>query len=91
MLNLQPMIEAIAREIAHAEAKRPQAIHHEIPSWLAIMRRELAEAEEAWVCGDGAAANTESLREILQVVATGIRCLMQHGIKERDDAEYLQL
>ena len=47
------------------------------------MESELAEAKEAWVHNGG---NEEALREILQVVATGVACLEQHGIVEREKA-----
>ena len=81
----QHIYEAIDRERAYQQEKRPLSHRqgHEIPGWIAIMRAELAEAEEAWVQGDGAPANAESLREILQIVATGIAALEQHGIVER--------
>lgn len=76
---------AILRERAYQQAKRPDshANGHELPGWIAIMRAELHEAEMAWVKGDGAPANADSLREMLQVVATGIACLQQHGVVER--------
>jgi hypothetical protein len=76
---------AIDRERVHQVTKRwaSYARGHEIPGWIAIMRAELAEAEEAWVKGDGAPANAESLAEILQVLATGVAALEQHGLYER--------
>lgn len=80
---------AIDRERQYQQAKRP-ASHtngHELPSWIAIMRAELNEAEEAWVRGDGAPANDDSLRELLQVLATGVAALEQHGIAERSAEE----
>ena len=83
----QQIYEAIDRERAYQQAERPLSHRqgHEIPGWIAIMRSELAEAEEAWVKGDGAPANAESLREILQVVATGVAALEQHGVVEREE------
>ena len=76
---------AIDRERAYQRAKRPgsHANGHELPSWIAIMRAELNEAEEAWVRGDGAPANDDSLMEILQVLATGVAALEEHGVVER--------
>ena len=87
MLNRRVIYAAIDRERQYQQSKRPASHQngHEIPGWLAIMRAELAEAEEAWVRGDGAPANTVSLCEILQVIATGIAALEQHGVVERDE------
>lgn len=55
--------------------------YHSIPSWLLIMKKELIEAEDAWMKhGD-----SEALLEILQVIATGVACLEQHGVITRTD------
>ena len=54
---------------------------HDVPGWLLIMQSELNEALEAWVHNGG---DTEALREIIQVVATGVACLEQHGVFERE-------
>lgn len=53
---------------------------HDVPAWLLIMERELAEAKEAWVIKGG---DREALREIVQVVAVGVACLEQHGVVSR--------
>lgn len=52
----------------------------DIAGWMLIMRKELEEAEQAWVKAD----NADSLRELLQVIATGVAALEQHGIVTRD-------
>lgn len=87
MINRQEIYQAIDREREYQIRKRPgsHARGHEIPGWLAIMRAELAEAEEAWVRGDGAPANAASLAEILQILATGVAAIEQHGIAERKE------
>jgi hypothetical protein len=54
---------------------------HAIPSWLLIMKKELQEAEDAWM----KESNYRALEEILQVVATGVACMQQHGIVERPE------
>lgn len=52
---------------------------HEVASWLLIMKKELQEAEDAWMkTGDD-----EAIREVVQVIATGVACLEQHGVQER--------
>ncbi|MDP3723508.1 MAG: hypothetical protein Q8R91_08440 [Candidatus Omnitrophota bacterium] len=85
MSDRQQIYAAMDRERAYQQQKRPRshAGGHEIPGWIAIMRAELAEAEDAWVRGDGAPANAASLREILQVVSTGVAALEQYGVVER--------
>ena len=70
---------AIQRERQYQENKRPGR-NHSVPAWLLILRKELAEAEEAWV---GYAGDEAALLEILQVAAVAVACLEQHGIVER--------
>lgn len=79
---MEKIIEAIRRERVYQDAKwgTVKDHPHDVPGWLLIMRSELTEAEEGWVhCG----GDKEALREILQVIATGVACLEQHGIFER--------
>jgi hypothetical protein len=52
---------------------------HTIPNWLLIMKKELIEAEDAWMKN----GDSDALLEILQVVATGFACLEQHGVVNR--------
>lgn len=54
---------------------------HQLPAWLLIMKKELIEAEDAWM----KKTNEEVLCEILQVIATGVACLEQHGVITRPD------
>ena len=44
------------------------------------MEKELLEAKTAWCQSEG---DPHTLREVLQVVATGFACMEQHGIYER--------
>lgn len=76
---MDKILDAIYRERAYQDTKRPGR-KHPVSAWLLIMRKELDEAEEAWVRHDGDSA---ALREILQVIAVGIACLEQHGVVER--------
>lgn len=55
---------------------------HTVMEWIAVMEGELQEAKHAWLKGNG---DKEALREVLQVVATGIACMEQHGPEERLD------
>lgn len=53
---------------------------HDVAGWLLIIESELAEAKQAWVKGDG---DLDALAEILQLAATAVACIEQHGIYER--------
>jgi len=52
---------------------------HTIGEWILIMEAELAEAKAAII--KGGSGRNHVLHEILQVVATGVACLEQHGIE----------
>jgi hypothetical protein len=43
----------------------------------------LAEAEHAWVKFEGQMGDRAALEEILQVVTTGVSCILDHGLVER--------
>lgn len=80
---MDAIFEAVKRERAYQDAKwgTIEAHPHDVPGWILIMQSELNEAVEEWVHNGG---DAEALREILQVVATGVACLEQHGIVERE-------
>lgn len=52
---------------------------HTIGEWILIMESELAEAKLALI--KGGEGRDSVLQEILQVVAVGIACMEQHGVK----------
>lgn len=72
---------AIERERQHQDAKRgtPKERDLSIGDYLAILRSELAEAEEAFVRRTA----IEALCEILQVAATAVACMERHGVVPR--------
>lgn len=72
---------AIQRERAYQDTKwgNIQEKPHDVPGWLLIMRKELEEAEAAWMKGSDA----DAMRELLQVVAVGVAAMEQHGAHER--------
>ena len=76
------LFDAIDREREYQDRKwgTIQEHPHEVPGWLLIIQSELNEAMEEWVHNGG---DKEALREILQVIATGVACLEQHGVVER--------
>ncbi|MGD2065836.1 MAG: hypothetical protein PVI43_01535 [Candidatus Bathyarchaeota archaeon] len=79
---MEEIIKAIKRERIYQDNKWGTIVDHphDVPGWILIMQSELTEAVEAWVHNGG---DDEALREILQVVSTGVACLQQHGIFER--------
>lgn len=74
---------AIRRERDHQDNKYGpiDARRLSVGDYLVIMRRELAEAEQAYVSTP--LPVDEALREILQVAAVAVACLEAHGIVER--------
>lgn len=73
--------EAIDNERDYQDNKWGTIEQHpqDVSGWILIMREELQEAEQEWVNANAEA----SLEELLQVVATGVACLEQHGVIER--------
>lgn len=57
---------------------------HEVAGYIALMQSELAEAHQAWCKGR---FGVDDLREVLQVIAVGVACLEQHGVRERAEIE----
>lgn len=82
-MDRETIYDAIDRERAYQDAKwgTPEEHPHELPGWLLVMRKELVEAEDAWVKGPH---DAHVLREILQVVSVGIAALEQYGVIERE-------
>lgn len=74
--------DAIRRERDHQDNKwgTVQEHPHTVAEWMLIMRKELQEAEQAWMKG----GDEDAMREMLQVVAVGVAAMEQHGIHERD-------
>lgn len=51
-----------------------------LPGYLLIMQKEINEAVAGWIKDDSTRRNTP-LEEIVQVVATGVKCLEVYGVK----------
>lgn len=77
------ILTAVLHERSYQDAKwgTLKEHPHEVGSWIAIMRRELREADDAWCSARG---DEGALQEILQVIAVGFACLEQHGVIERE-------
>lgn len=74
------VIEAVLRERAYQDTLYPPELRS-VGSHVLVMEQELLEARIEAV--RGAKNRADALREILQVVACGVACLMQNGVCER--------
>jgi hypothetical protein len=81
VLPRQAIYNAIDRERHYQDAKWGPP-DHPVAAWLLIIESELHEAKQAWVTGDG---DIDALAEILQIAATAIACMEQHGTYERTE------
>lgn len=74
------VIEAVLRERAYQDTLYPPELRS-VGSHVLVMEQELLEARMDAV--RGSTNRADALREILQVVACGVACLMQNGVCER--------
>jgi hypothetical protein len=76
------VMAAIARERLFQDKKHgsPELHPHPISTWLFIMEAELNEAKLA--CIKGGMGRDSIINEIIQIAATAVACLEQHGVDE---------
>ena len=76
------VFNAIKRERTYQDNKHGtiEKHPHTVGEWLLIIEDELQEAKNGW-CREH--SDARAMEEILQVIATGVACLEQHGIVER--------
>jgi hypothetical protein len=76
---------AIDEERDYQDRKRGllPATNHEVGAWIEVIRGELEEAAQAW--RKKHPDDTDALRELVQVAATCVKCLEQHGAPGRDE------
>jgi len=74
--------EAIEKERMYQDDKHgsPEENPHSVAVWLLLMQAELNEALNSAIKGGVGRDNV--IKEVIQVVALGIACLEQHGVKE---------
>lgn len=79
-MKRQVVIDAVVAERLYQDGKHGpiETSPHTLGEWLLIMESELAEAKEALIKG-GVGRNAVKA-EIVQVLATGLACLEQHGL-----------
>lgn len=78
MVELEDVYAVITEERVYQD-KKWGIRSHEIPTWFLILRKELDEAEEAWL----KKGDRESIIELSQVVAVGVACMQEHGAINR--------
>lgn len=81
-MQQQSVFEAIASERDYQDRKwGAVADHpHEVGGWLMLMAVHLRRAQEAWA---GANSDTEALEALRKVLAVGVACGEQHGLRGR--------
>lgn len=81
-MDRQRVYRAIDTERAFQDRKWGTVTQHphEVGSWLTIMRTLLSDAESAWA---GSSGDDKALEEIRKVVAVGVACCEQYGVKDR--------
>lgn len=77
MCTIQEVQSAVERERNFQDNKwgTVQEYPHSLAEWIEIMLEELREARRAWF----KLSREDALREVLQVVTTGIACLEQNN------------
>lgn len=71
---------AVRDEREFQDQKFGPGSRHTIGEWILIMEAELEEAKLALI--KGGVGRNSVLQEIVQVCATGVACLEQHGVQE---------
>lgn len=62
----------------------PSEHPHEVGGYLTLMQVHLRRAREAWA---GANSDTEALESLRKVLALGVACAEQHGIRARSGSQ----
>lgn len=89
MNSFKDVVDAIDRERDYQTEKHGslEKHGHTTAEWMAIMNHLLSEALDNWYEGDGPAMKLN----ILEIVATGVACLEQHGVAEREHKETVRV
>lgn len=77
-MTIEQVFTEIVKERAYQQRKFGLDKQQSLPGFIAIMRSELREADEAWI-KNKADPRQSPLEEILQVAATAVACLEKYG------------
>lgn len=85
-MDQKAVFEAIASERDYQDRKwgTPAEHPHEVGGWLTLMAVHLRRAQNAWA---GANSDTEALEALRKVLAVGVACGEQHGLRGRARAQ----
>lgn len=85
-MKQQTVFEAITSEREYQDRKwgTPAEHPHEVGGWLTLMAVHLRRAQEAWA---GANNDVEALASLRKVLAVGVACGEQHGLRGRARAQ----
>jgi hypothetical protein len=85
-MHQQSVFEAIASERDYQDRKwgTPAEHPHEVGGYLTLMDVHLQRAKAAWA---GANSDTEALESLRKVLAVGVACAEQHGIRGRSASQ----
>ena len=78
--RLDAVFTEVKREITYQNLKWGEGKAQSLPGYMLIMRKELEEAEGAWMKNE-TDSRQSPLEEILQVVTVGMRCLAEYGVR----------
>ena len=78
LLSPLKVMAAVEAELEYQDRKWGEDKPQSLPGLLLVMRKELEEAEDAWIKNRTGARQT-CLEEVVQVVATGMQLLMKYG------------
>lgn len=80
--DFQTAVKALAEERAYQDDKHGSidANPHTVGGWLLLIESELNEAKEAAI--KGGSGRNAVMHEILQVAATAMAAVEQHGLEE---------
>jgi len=84
--SVAEVLEAVVRELAFQRVVYPQTVARSVSSHVLVTQEELREATEKAVKGAG--QRPDALREMLQVAACAVACLMENGVVERLNGHY---
>lgn len=81
-ISMHHVFDAIEAERKFQDEKHghPSKNPHSIGAWILIAEKELEEAKTA--CIKGAPGRDNVINELVQVAATIVACLQQHGVAE---------
>ena len=85
-MDQKAVFEAIASERDYQDRKwgTPSEHPHEVGGWLTLIATHLRRAQDAWASAN---SDAEALTALRKVLAVGVACGEQHGLRGRARTE----